>query len=101
MKTMHCLTVVYPRPDSEAAFKSYYEGTHIPMAAGLPGLRRHYFAYPDAVSPGDVFCIFQAYFDDAGAMGAAMNSAVGQKVAADVPNFSARGAQVFHFAVVT
>ena len=34
---MYCLTVIYPRPDDEAAFKAYYEERHVPLAAGLPG----------------------------------------------------------------
>lgn len=96
---MHCLTVIYPRPDDEAAFKAYYENNHVPLAKKLPGLRRMHFAYPEAVGPGDVFCIFQGYFDDGAAMGAAMQSEIGQKVAADVPNYSPKGAQVVHFPV--
>ncbi len=94
---MHCLTVIYPRPDDEAAFKSYYEEKHVPLAARLPGLKTMHFAYPAAVGPGDVFCIFQAYFEDGAAMGAAMESEIGQQVAADVPNYSPKGAQVVHF----
>jgi len=96
---MHCLTVVYPRPDDEAAFRSYYETSHLKLVEKLPGLKKMHFAYPDAVGPGDVFCIFQAYFEDGDAFGAAMGSAEGQNVAADVPNYSPKGAQVFHFPV--
>jgi len=96
---MHCLTVIYPRPDDEAAFKSYYEEKHVPLAAKLPGMKKMHFAYPEAISPGDVFCIFQAYFEDGAAMGAAMQSEIGQKVADDVPNYSPKGAQVVHFPV--
>ncbi len=96
---MHCLTVIYPRPDDEAAFKAYYEDTHLPLAGQLPGLKTMRYAYPDAVGPGDVFCIFQGYFEDADAFGAAMGSEIGQRVAGDVPNYSPKGAQVFHFAV--
>jgi len=96
---MHCLTVIYPRPDDEAAFKAYYENKHVPLAAGLPGLKSMHFAYPDAVGPGDVFCIFQGYFDDVESLGAAMGSDTGRRVADDVPNYSPKGAQVFHFAV--
>ncbi|MEX0957622.1 MAG: EthD family reductase [Rhizobiaceae bacterium] len=96
---MHCLTVIYPRPDDEAAFRSYYEQNHVPLAARLPGLKRMHFAYPEAVSPGDVFCIFQGYFDDGSAMGSAMQSEIGRQVAADVPNYSPKGAQIVHFPV--
>jgi len=96
---MHCLTVLYPHPDDEAAFRAYYEAKHVPLAARLPGLKRYHFAYPEAVGPADVFCIFQAYFDDGAAMGAAMQSEIGQQVAADVQHYSPKGAQVVHFPI--
>ena len=53
----------------------------------------------EAIGPGDVFCIFQGYFDDVESFGAAMGSDIGRQVADDVPNYSPKGAQVFHFAV--
>ena len=96
---MHCLTVIYPRPDDEAAFKSYYEQHHVPLAGRLPGLKKMHFAFPEAVSPGDVFCIFQGYFEDGAAMGAAMGSDIGKQVAADVPNYSPKGAVLCNFPV--
>ncbi len=96
---MHCLTVIYPRPDDAAAFKAYYEGTHLKLAEKLPGLLRMHFAYPEAVGPVNVFCIFQAYFEDGAALGAAMASDAGRAVADDVPNYSPGGAEVFHFPV--
>ena len=98
---MHCLTVIYPRPDDEAAFKAYYETTHLGLVRKLPGLKRMHHAFPDPIGPGDVFCIFQAYFEDGAAMGEAMGSSAGQAVAGDVPNYSPTGAQVFHFPVET
>jgi len=95
---MHCLTVTYPKPDDAAAFKTYYEKQHIPLARTLPGLKSLRYAFPDPISPGDnVFCIFQAYFADGAAMGAAMGSDIGNAVASDVPNYSPKGANVFHF----
>ena len=36
---MHCLTVIYPRPDDPEHFKKYYKETHIPLAKQLPGLK--------------------------------------------------------------
>ena len=106
---MHCLTVIYPQPDDAAAFKAYYEATHVPLAATLPGLKAMHFAYPEAIgaeasesgaaNPGDVFCIFQAYFEDGAALGAAMDSAIGRQVAADLPNYAPEGARIIHFPV--
>ncbi len=96
---MHCLTVIYPRPDDEAHFKKYYEETHIPLARQMPGLKSCHYAFPAAVGPAEVpFCIFQAYFESPQAMGQAMQSPIGAKVAADVPNYSPKGATIFHFA---
>ena len=97
---MHCLTVTYPTPKDPGRFRTYYEGTHVPLAKQLPGLKSCRFAYPEPLGPGAApFCIFQAYFADQTAMMAALQSAIGQKVAADVPNYSPDGATLFHFAV--
>jgi hypothetical protein len=43
------------------------------------------------------FCMFQAWFESAEAMGAALQSEIGKEVAADVPNYSPAGATLFHF----
>jgi uncharacterized protein (TIGR02118 family) len=97
---MHCLTVTYPAPKDAARFRSYYEGTHVPLVKRLPELKSCSFAYPAPLGPGAApFCIFQAYFADEAAMMAALQSAIGQMVAADVPNYSPDGGTLFHFAV--
>jgi uncharacterized protein (TIGR02118 family) len=96
---MHSLTVIYPGPNDAAPFKACYEGTHVRLAKQLPGLKSCSFAYPEALGPGPApFCIFQAWFDDAAAMYAALQSETGRMVAADVPNYSPDGAILFHFA---
>lgn len=95
---MHCLTVTYPAPDDAARFKAYYETTHVPLAKQLPGLKSCSFAYPEPLGPAPVpFCIFQAWFEDRDAMFAALQSDIGKRVAADVPNYSPLGATLFHF----
>jgi uncharacterized protein (TIGR02118 family) len=97
---MHCLTVTYSTPKDASHFRSYYESTHVPLAKQLPGLKSCPFAFPTPLGPGGApFCIFQAYFADEATMMAALQSAIGQKVAADVPNYSPDGATLFHFAV--
>lgn len=62
---MHCLTVIYPRPDDPEHFKKYYKETHVPLAKQLPGLKSCAYAYPAAIGPADnvPFCIFQAWFE--------------------------------------
>ena len=96
---MHCLTVTYPQPDKPEDFKRYYERNHIPLAKQLPGLKSCSYGYPSALgdAAGVPFCIFQAWFDNAAAMGQAMQSDVGKKVAADVANYSPKGATLFHY----
>jgi uncharacterized protein (TIGR02118 family) len=95
---MHCLTVLYPAPRDPARFKSYYEGTHVPLAKQLPGLKSCTFAYPEPLGTGQPpFCIFQAHFENAAAMFEALQSEIGGKVAADVANYSPDGATLFHF----
>ncbi|MDA9502988.1 EthD family reductase [Bradyrhizobium sp. CCBAU 11357] len=97
---MHCLTVLYPRPDDPSAFRAYYVEKHVPLAATLPGLVRHHYAFPQRLGPAEApFCIFQAFFPDAAAMDAALGSDVGRKVAADVPNYSPKGATLCHFKI--
>src|SRR5689334_17044228 len=90
---MHRLLVLYPPPSDPDHFRSYYEDTHLPLVAKLPGLRayRHSFdvAAPGGESP--YFCVFEADFDDAAAYSAAMESPEGQAVLADVPNYATRG----------
>jgi len=97
---MHCLTVTYPAPKDAAHFRAYYEGKHVPLAKQLPGLKSCSFGYPESLGTGPApFCIFLAWFDDGAAMLAALQSEIGQKVAADVPNYSPSGATLFHFPV--
>lgn len=97
---MHCLTVTYQTPDDPQAFRAYYVDHHLPLAKTLPGLIKATYAFPEAMGPGDApFCIFQAYFDDAAAMGAALGSDIGAKVAADVSNYAPKGAILCNFPV--
>jgi len=96
----HCLTVRYPRTDATESFKAYYAGTHVHLARQLPGLTSLSFAYPVPLGSADdaPFCIFQGWFESEEMMGRALQSEIGAKVAADVPNYSPKGARLFHFA---
>jgi uncharacterized protein (TIGR02118 family) len=97
---MHSLIVLYPWPDDPAAFKEYYRKKHVPLAAKLAGLRSYSYGFPEPLGPGraEHFCIFRAQFDSAETMLAALNSEQGKKVAADVPNYSPKGATLMHVA---
>ncbi|QSZ53932.1 EthD family reductase [Paenarthrobacter sp. AT5] len=100
---MHKIIVLYPEPADRDAFIEYYESTHLPLAMKLPGLRS--WRYTTNISPGagggpsPYFAIFEAEFNDAGELQAAMASPEGQAVAADVPNYATGGALVLDYAI--
>ena len=96
---MHKLVVMYGPPQDPEHFRSYYTGTHLPLAAQLPGLRamRHSFSVEGVGAASPYFCIFEGAFDDAGAMGAAMSSEIGRQVAADVSNYATGGVTIVHY----
>ncbi|UOQ56683.1 EthD family reductase [Leucobacter allii] len=100
---MHKLTVLYPEPTDRAAFVAYYEGTHLPLAAALPGLLDWRYSVEvstgPAGEPAPYFAVFEAEFADAEAFRAAMASPEGLAVAADVPNYATGGATVLDYAV--
>ncbi len=96
---MYRMQVLYPPPKDPAHFKHYYVETHLPLAAKMPGLRasRYSFDIGAMGGPSPYFCIFEAEFDDAAAMNAALRSPEGKAVAADVPNYASGGATILHY----
>lgn len=100
---MHKLVVLYPKPADPAQFVDYYESTHLPLAAQLPGVAE--WRYSTEVQPapdgsaGPYFAVFEADFADVDAFRAAMDSPEGRAVAADVPNYATGGAVVIDYAV--
>ena len=98
---MHRLLVLYPAPTDPQAFREYYEGHHVGLAAQLPGLRGLRWGF-DLVAPGGdspYFCAFEADFDDAAALDAALASPEGEATAADVPNYATGGAVLLRYDV--
>jgi uncharacterized protein (TIGR02118 family) len=99
---MHKFVVLYNQPDDPEHFRSYYESTHIPLAAGLPGLKAWRYSF-DVSSPGQedppYFCIFEGEFDSEAAMGEALSGEYGRKVGADVPNYATGGATILTYPV--
>jgi len=96
---MHRVLVLYPAPKDPAHFKKYYEETHLPLASQLPGLlsSRYSFSLEGVGAASPYFCVWEGEFASAAAMGAAMASPIGQKVAADIGNYATGGATVLHF----
>ena len=99
---MHKFVVLYNQPEDPEHFRSYYESTHIPLAAGLPGLKAWRYTF-DVSSPGQsdppYFCIFEGEFDSAQALGEAMSGEYGRKVGADVPNYATGGATILTYPI--
>ena len=96
---MHRLHVLYPPPMDPDHFRSYYEDTHLPLAAKLPGLRGYRYSFDVAAAEGEspYFCVFEADFDDAAALSAARASPAGQAVRADIPNYATGGAVALNY----
>ena len=96
---MHRLLVLYPPPADREHFRTYYEGTHLPLAAKLPGLRGYRYSIDVVAGEGEsrYYCVFEADFDDAVAYSAAMESPEGQAVRADVPNYATGGVVVLNY----
>jgi uncharacterized protein (TIGR02118 family) len=98
---VYIMTVLYPQPKDQEAFRTYYAGAHVPLVTKLPGLRAYRYAF-DISSPqgaSEYFCIFEAEFDDRAAVMSAMASTEGQALVADLPNYSPAGATMLMFEV--
>ena len=72
---MHRITIEYAAPADAEGFDSHYRDTHVPLASGLPGLRRFTLSHPRALGRGDApYLVAELWFDDADAMRAALKS---------------------------
>jgi len=96
---MHRLLVLYPPPSDPDHFRRYYEDTHLPLAAKMPGLRGYRYSFDVAATEGEspYHCVFEADFDDAAALRAARESPEGRAVSADVPNYATGGVVVLDY----
>jgi uncharacterized protein (TIGR02118 family) len=87
---MHRVLVLYLPPKDPQASREYFENTHIPLAAKLPGQRSMRYRFEVAAAEGEspYFGVVEADFDDAEALGAAIASPEGQAALADIPNYA-------------
>ncbi|MPS79698.1 MAG: EthD family reductase [Achromobacter sp.] len=91
---MQKLMVLYPMPRSPEEFRQYYLTNHLPLAAQLPGLKssRYSLAVEGLGEEAPYFCVWEGEFDSSADLDAALSSEIGQRVAADIPNYATRGA---------
>ncbi len=88
------LTALYGHPQDPAAFDRYYRETHVPLAKTLPGLKGYTANKPAPLNPQEqspYYLIADLYFDDMGALQAALQSHAGQAAAGDLQNFATGG----------
>ncbi|MFC7752604.1 EthD family reductase [Tsukamurella soli] len=92
------MLVLYPEPTDRRAFEEHYRAVHVPLAMKLPGLRAARFSL-DVVAPAGAgyFALFEADFDSAEALQAALASPEGVAVNRDVPNYATGGVQILMF----
>ena len=93
----HQMTVLYHHPEDTAAFDAYYESTHAPLAATLPGLQSYDVLRP-VPNPGEARPAYHLMasltFADETAFGAAMTSDVGKAAVRDLANFASGGVTI-------
>jgi len=89
----------HPPPTDPDRFRNYYESTHIPLVAKMPGLRDYRYGFDVTARGGEspYFCVFEADFDDAAGMRAAQESSEGQATRADVANYATGGVIVLNY----
>jgi uncharacterized protein (TIGR02118 family) len=91
------LTVLYHHPDDAQAFDRHYDGTHVPLAARIPGLRSYTVSRPVADPDGNrpaYHLVAVLTFDDEAAFGAGMGGPEGRAALADLPNFAGAGTSI-------
>lgn len=96
---MHRILALYGMPEDPDHFRDYYRNAHLKLAATLPGLRSMHHSFDvKPIGPGaGYFCVWTGVFDDAGAAAAALQSAEGQAVAADVANYASGGVTLVQY----
>ncbi len=88
------LTAIYGQPQDSAAFDSYYQQKHAPLARTLPGLKGYTVHKPASLNPQEQsphYLIADLYFENMAALQAALQSSAGQAAAGDLQNFATGG----------
>ncbi|MEO8739832.1 MAG: EthD family reductase [Casimicrobiaceae bacterium] len=88
---------MYKTPTDPAAFEHYYFDRHVPLAKTIPGLRGYEVTRGPIAAmagPAPYHLIATLTFDSRAAIDAALVSAQGQAIAADLGNFATGGVDV-------
>ena len=89
------LTVLYGHPQDPAAFERHYREAHTALVKKIPGLKGFTSAKLTSLAPHEpspYYRIAHLYFEDMGALQAALQSPEGQATAGDLPHFATGGA---------
>jgi len=81
------LVVIYGEPKDAAAFDKHYFDKHVPIAKGIPGLRKYEVNKGPIMTPAGpapYHLMATLHFDDVAAIQNAFASQAGQAAAADV-----------------
>ncbi len=89
--------VIYGHPTDPEAFEKYYNETHLPIAAQIPGIAKveltKVLGTPDGSQATD-YRMAEVYFNSMEELQAGMSSAEGQATVSDLSNFATGGVNV-------
>ena len=95
---------LYNMPTDPTAFEQYYNGTHIPLAKRMPGLRS-YVINKGPLASGDgnsaYYLVALLSFDSMDALQTAIASPDGQATVADLRNFATGGVTMLMYETQT
>ncbi len=93
---MHRLTIQYGHPTDAAEFDRHYFDNHVPIAQGLPGLKRFSWSKPRPLGEGvDVYFMAELWFDSAEELKTALKSPEMAAAGADLANISVASITMF------
>lgn len=92
------LIALYRRPADPDAFDRHYQEVHTPLVRQYPGLRKLEITRVTGAPIGDAkyHLLAEMYWDDKGAMDAALSSREGKAVVKDLLAFAADIVTIFH-----
>jgi uncharacterized protein (TIGR02118 family) len=92
------LIVLYKKPADPAHFNKHFREVHAPLAQKMPGLKSCSFGPTGSLDGGEgaFFWMFIGNFDSLKAINDALASPEGQKVVADIPNYSPDAPTILH-----